>query len=175
MDWIQELSGVLGRYQDASASNAPDTAHQDFDQVAQSAPPAAIADGLAAAFRSDETPPFGQMLGQLFGNSQPSQRADILNSLLRTVGPGLLAQILARYGAADASPGGQGQITPQAAQKVPPQAVQELAEDAEKKDPSIVERISHAYAAQPEIVKTLGKAALAIAMAQMLRKQYAGR
>ena len=175
MDWIQELGGVLQRYQADSASNPPDSVHQDFDQVARSAPPTAIADGLTAAFRSDQTPPFGEMLGQLFGNSQASQRADILNSLLRTVGPALLAQVLARHGAAEASPGSQGQVTPEAAQKVPPEAVQELAEDAEKKDPSIVDRISHAYAAQPEIVKTLGKAALAIAMAQMLRNQYAGR
>ena len=130
---------------------------------------------MAAAFRSDQTPPFGQLVGKLFGNSAGTQRADILNSLLGTVGPGVLGQVLARHGAPGATATGPTSVTPQVAERVPPEAVQELAEHAEKKDPSIVDRISLAYAAQPQIVKTLGKAALAVAMAQMVRKQYTGR
>jgi len=174
MDWLQQLSGVLGRYQGADAANHPDSAHEDFDQVARTAPRSEVADGLAAAFRSSQTPPFGQMVGQLFGNSPASQRASILTSLASAVGPAVLGQILARHGAA---PGGAAptQVTPEVAERVPPDAVRDIAEQAEKKDPSIIDRISHAYAEQPQIVKTLGKAALAVAMAQMVRKQYANR
>jgi len=175
MDWMQQLNDVLGRYEGATAANAPDSAHQDFDRVAQAAPRNVLADGLAAAFRSDQTPPFGQMVGKLFGNSTGTQRADILNSLLGAVGPSLLGQILARHGGSADNVTDQTSVSPAQADRIPPEAVQELAEHAEKKDPSIIDRISHAYAAQPQIVKTLGKAALAVAMAQMVRKQYAGR
>jgi hypothetical protein len=174
MDWMRELGGVLGRYEGANASNPPDSAHDDFDQVARSAPRPALADGLAAAFRSDQTPPFGQMVGQLFGNSPASQRASILSSLASAIGPALLSQILARHGSPPADVQGT-QVSADLAQRVPPDAVREIAEQAEKKDPSIIDRISHAYAEQPQVVKTLGKAALAVALAQMVRKQYANR
>src|SRR4051794_36847379 len=102
MDWMKELGGGLGRYEGASASNVPESAHDDFDQVARAAPKTELADGLAAAFRSEQTPPFGQMVGQLFGNSPPSQRASILSSLAAALGPGRLGQILARHGSASA-------------------------------------------------------------------------
>src|SRR4051812_9097076 len=43
---------------------APDTnVHADFDEVAREAPTRDLGDGIAAAFRSDATPPFGQMVG----------------------------------------------------------------------------------------------------------------
>jgi hypothetical protein len=174
MDWMKELSGVLGRYDGATASNAPESAHDDFERVAQAAPRSDVANGLAAAFRSDETPPFGQMVGQLFGNTPASQRANILSALASAIGPALLSQILARHGSS--SSGIQGtQVSPDLAERIPPDAVREIADQAEKKDPSIIDRISHAYAEQPQIVKTLGKAALAVALAQMVRKQYANR
>ena len=38
------------------------------------APPSALANGIASAFRSDQTPPFGQMVSHLFGQSDPQQR-----------------------------------------------------------------------------------------------------
>jgi len=50
--------------------------------VAQTAPASAVADGLAGAFRSDATPPFAQMLAQLFERSPAPQRSNILNTLI---------------------------------------------------------------------------------------------
>ena len=38
--------------------------------------------GLAAAFRSDQTPPFGQMVSRLFSQSGGQQQAGLLNTLL---------------------------------------------------------------------------------------------
>jgi hypothetical protein len=173
MDWMQQLSGVIDRYASATAANPPESAQDDFDQVARSAPRQELADGLTAAFRSEQTPPFANMLGQLFGNSAGAQRASILASLAAAVGPAIVSRILAKHGA---PPDAQAAANnPQAAQQVPEQAVREIAEEAEKKDPSIVERISQAYADQPQIVKTLGKAALAVALAQMANKHLARR
>src|SRR6185295_11650182 len=65
MNWMNELGGILQQYSGAGAAQAPDTVHDDFDQAAQAVPLGALANGLSAAFRSDQTPEFGQMIGNL--------------------------------------------------------------------------------------------------------------
>jgi hypothetical protein len=113
------------------------------------------------------------MLGQMFGNSNGQQRANILNTLLATVGPALLSGALSRSGGGLGSLagmfGGTGQphITPDQADQISPQAVEEIAREAEQKDPSVIDRVSDFYAENPMLVKTLGAAALAIAMRGM--------
>src|SRR5215216_2805592 len=99
MNWMNELGGLLQQYTGVGASQAPSTVQDDFDQLTQVAPAGTVADGLASAFRSDQTPPFGQMIGQLFGQSNGYQRAGILNTLISTLGPTLVAQLLSRRGA----------------------------------------------------------------------------
>ncbi len=171
MSWMDQLGGLLQQYGGAGAQAPPDDVHDHFDQFTQAAPPAAVADGLAAAFRSDATPPFGQMLGQLFGQSTGQQRAGILNTLIATLGPTIVAQVLQRQGASGLAgllgSGGQTQVPPEAAAQVPPEAVAELAAHAEQRDPSIIDRVSGFYAQHPTLVKSLGTAALTIAMAKI--------
>src|SRR5512141_436861 len=86
------LMDVLQRYMNP-ASVAPMEADAHFDQVARTAPPDLVGQGIAGALRSDQTPPFNEMVAQLFGNSNPQQRAGLLNELLRSVGPGLLSGV----------------------------------------------------------------------------------
>ncbi|HEY8224596.1 MAG TPA: hypothetical protein VIG25_04910 [Pyrinomonadaceae bacterium] len=74
MDWMNPLSGVLQQCTSAAAPPARSNVKDDFDQIAQSAPPSELAGGLTAAFRSDKTPDFGQMAGQLFSNSSGQER-----------------------------------------------------------------------------------------------------
>ena len=64
-----DLGSLLQQYVGGAAPTA--NVQEHFDQVAQNAPPEAVSDGLAAAFHSDSTPPFGQMVGQLFGAGDP--------------------------------------------------------------------------------------------------------
>ncbi|HKQ52921.1 MAG TPA: hypothetical protein VJT74_11165 [Pyrinomonadaceae bacterium] len=90
MDWMKDLGGLLEQYNGAQPGQAPNTIDDDFEQVAQNAPQPALADGLAAAFRADETPEFGQMTANLFNNSNPQQQAGLLNMLLRYAGPAIL-------------------------------------------------------------------------------------
>lgn len=45
--------------------------------------------------------------------------------------------------------------------------MQEIAVAAEKKDPSVLDKVGAYYAQHPELVKILGGAALAIALGQM--------
>ena len=60
---------------------------QQFDQVAQAVPSNVLADGLAHAFRSDQTPAIGDMVGQLFANSNGQQQAGMLNQIIAALGP----------------------------------------------------------------------------------------
>ncbi len=160
---IPGLSDLLQRYTNASATNPPDTASQDFQHVAQNAPPAQVAGGLADAFRSDQTPPFGQMVAGLFGQSNDQQRAGILNQLVGSAGGGALGSLAGMLG------GSHGPVTPEQARNVSPQAVQELAEQAHQKDPSIVDQASNFYAQHPTLVQGLGAGALALIMSRMSR------
>jgi hypothetical protein len=179
---------MLDRYSDDVREDAvPESVQDDFDQVATNAPPEALSEGLAAAFRSDRTPEFAQMASQMFGRASGSQRANILNTLIQVAGPMVLQQVLARRqgaGTTPASGGGgifggildkvlgreQPRVTADDADRVDPQAVEELAREAEKKDPSIIDKLSRVYAEQPQLVKTLGGVALAIALGRLAQR-----
>ena len=90
--WLDQIGGILQQY--ANSGQATNTTEQDFDQAYDAAPREAMSQGLADAFRSDQTPPFENMLGQLFGNSSGPQRANLLNTLLSVAGPALLSGAL---------------------------------------------------------------------------------
>ena len=114
------------------------------------------------------------MLAQLFGRSPGPQRSNILNALISVLGPAVAAQLLSRHGADEPAASirqGQQDILPDSAAQVSPDAVESMAAEAEKKDPSIVDRISQLYAQQPQLVKTLGAAALSVVLAQVLQRQ----
>jgi hypothetical protein len=51
--------------------------------------------------------------------------------------------------------------------RINPAQIQQLAEHAERQDPSIVDKMSGFYAQHPDLVKTLGGAALTIALAKI--------
>ena len=129
-----------------------------------------LAQGVTQAFRSDQTPPFPQMVGNLFGNSDSGQRAGMLNQLLGGIGPGVLSSLAGgvlgnMFGNhnSNAAP----QITPEQAQQMSPQQVQEIAEKAQQENPGIMDRMGEFYAQHPQLVKGLGGAALAIALGHM--------
>ena len=166
---LENLMGVLNQYRNASATDPPQNVEQDYAQVAHLAPQGNLAGGLSAAFRSDQTPPFGQMIGTLFNNSNGQQRAGILNQLLGSVGPGLLASG-ALSGLTGLLGGGQTQVTPEQAEQIPPQAVQELAEHAQKQNPSIVDQAGQFYAQHPTLVQALGAGSLALIMSHLSKR-----
>ena len=175
MSWLDEVGKLLKQYTSAGAATAPaPDVHAHFDQVAQAAPSSAIAEGLAAAFRSDQTPAFGQMLSTLFANSNGDQKASMLNQLISSVSPAMLAQILSAAGLAGLVGGAGTQLTPDQAQKVSPEVVQQLAAHAEKANPSIIDSLSSFYAQHSSLVKTLGGAALTIALAKVAERQRQG-
>lgn len=170
MGLLDQVSDVLKQYS-GGAGQVPGNVDQHFDQVAQAAPQSSLAEGIAAAFRSNQTPAFGQMLGGLFGQSNGDQKAAMLNQLVSSVGPGVLAGLAG--GGLSSLLGGGGQVTAQQAQQVSPDQVQQLAAHAEKADPSIIDKASSFYAQHPGLVKTLGGTALTIALAKVAERQRA--
>ena len=167
MAWMNMLGGLVQQF--AGGQATPEQAEQHFDTVAQAAPPGALASSLADAFRSDQTPAFGQLASQLFGNSNSSQKAGMLNALLASAGPALMSggagALLGRLAG-----GGQRPLTPEEAEQVPPEVVNQLATHAEKHDPSVVDQVSGFYAQHTTLVKTLGGAVLAVTLAKLANR-----
>jgi hypothetical protein len=171
MSWMGQIGNLLEQYAGGTANPAQADAH--FDQVSGAAPTSTIAGALAGAMRSDQTPPFGQLAGQLFGNSNGDQKANVINELIASAGPmlpsllgnsaigGLISQVMASG----------GQVTPAQAQQIPPDVVQQMATHAEKQDPSIIDRVSGIYAEHPALIKSLGSGVLAIALAKIAQAQ----
>jgi hypothetical protein len=161
---------ILQQYADPSRVN-PGQVDQHFDQVAQQSSPQELGNGVAAAFRSDQTPPFGQMIGNMFGQSNPQQRAGILNQLVQVLGSGALSSVaggvLGRVLGGAGNTGAAPTITPEQASQISPADAGAIAAHAEKKDPTILDRAGEFYAQHPTLVKSLGASALAIVLGQM--------
>lgn len=165
MSWMDQIAGVLQNYAQGGGAGAPGDVASHFNQVAQAVPTNDLAGGIASMFRSDQTPPFAQQVSQLFGNSNPTQRASLLNTLLASgAGAGVLSQLAQAAGVS--LPAGST-VTPEQAAQIPPQAVEQAAEHAEKHDPSIVDRVSQLYAQNPALIQALGAMAMSMAMSHL--------
>jgi len=180
MGLFDQLQNVLTQY---TAGNTPGPENpQDveshFSQVAAVAPQSSLAEGLAAAFRSDQTPAFGNMLGSLFSQSSGEQKAGLLNQLMSSLPPGAVQSLMGSGAGGGALAGllqsGSADITPEQAQQLSPEAIQQLAATAEKHDPSIVDAASQFYAQHSTLVKTLGGMAMTLALAHIAEKQRQG-
>jgi hypothetical protein len=160
-----DIADILKQYADR-----PTDTHTDFDEVARQVPPDVLGGGIAQAFRSEQTPDFGSMIGSLFGGSNPQQRAGLLGQLISAVGPAVLSG-LAGGGLGRLLQGARGgaapSVSPDDVVDLTPEQVREVAVAAEKNDPSIMDRVGDFYAKNPEVVKVLGGTALAIALGQM--------
>ncbi len=147
MNW-GDIGSLVQQYTGAGTATAPsETVHEDYAKVASAAPQSVVANGLSEAFRSDQTPAFGSMIASLFSHSNGDQKSGMLNQLL-------------------AAAGGSPVSTDQA-QNMSPDQVQQIAETAKQKDPSIIDTASSFYAQHPTLVKALGGAAAMIAIRSM--------
>jgi len=167
MGILDNLGDLLKQAASGQASTAD--LHSAYDQVAQAVPHGDLANGISHAFKSDQTPPFEQMVSGLYGQSDPNQKAGLLNQLLAALGPGGVSQALGAAGGLGALAGlkpGEG-VTPQNAEQISPQAVEVLAQQAARKDPSVVDKAAGFYAQHPTLVKAIGAGALALLMSRI--------
>jgi hypothetical protein len=162
MGLFDELKGLAAQYTGGAAPAGNPSEH--FDQLSKTVDSSTLAQGIAAAMRSDQTPPFAQLASQLFSNGSGEQKASMLNAILAAA-PQLSGLI----------PGlaSGGTVTPQQATAIPPDAVQNLAHQAEQHDPSVIDKLSSVYANHPTLVKTLGTAAMMIAIRKVTEKYAA--
>ena len=165
---LQEtLSQVVSSVASGKASDAD--IHSAYDKVAGQIPQGDLSAGIAHVFNSDQTPAFEQMVGGLFKQSNPEQKAGLLTQLLGGLGSNA-SQVLGGTGALAGLTGllkGGGTVTPQQAQDVSPEAVQVLAQKANQTNPSIVDKASQFYAQHPTLVKGIGAGALALLMSHL--------
>jgi hypothetical protein len=162
------LLDILDQYAGTAQPQADTADH--FDVAARQASPGDLGSALAAMFRSDATPAFGQQIGELFSRSNPQQQAGLLNQILQSVGPAALGAaggVLGRVLGTGAAGAGVPTITPEQASQLSPADVQAIASHAEQHDPSIIDRAGAFYAEHPTLLKSLGVAALALTMNHM--------
>ncbi len=160
--------GLSDLLQQATGSSLDGSAA--FDQVAGSASREQLGAGVAEALRSDQTPPLKDMVGQLFGQSSPGQQAGLLNQIIGALGP-VLASGLAGGALGRILQPGQQQITPDQASQMSPEEAGAIAHHAQEQSPGIVDQIGRFYAEHSGLIKTLGSAALLVAMAKMKNDQ----
>ena len=172
MDWTNAISDIISRYsaQSGGTAAAPQDPHQDFQQVVQAAPPNVVAGGISEAFRSDQTPPFPEMLANLFSQSDPSQRAALLNRLIASLGPGAITSV-AGLGGLSSLLSGSTNVTPAQANQISPNQVQQIAAHAEQQNPSVVDQVSGFFAQNPQVMKAVGALALTIALRHMAQRR----
>jgi len=164
MGLLDNLKGVLAQYA-GGATPAGDTGDH-FQQVAQSVDQGTLAQGISAAMRSDQTPPFAPLVSQLFSSASPDQKMAMINTLLSSMTPEQRAKLAGLVPGLGTAPS----VSKEQAAAVSPSAVQNLAQHAEQHDAGIVDRMSALYAAHPTLVRTLGTAAMMIAMRKIAER-----
>lgn len=148
MGLLDIAGGLLRQYMNAAPGQASAEAAQHFDTVSQQASPDLLSKGLSAVFQSEHTPDFAQLAAQMFANASPEQKQALMAQLQGILGPA--AGALASAG-----------------QSAQPGALQGALQQAATSNPSIVDKVSAIYAQHPTLIKTLGGAALTIALAKM--------
>jgi hypothetical protein len=163
MGLLDDMKEMLSQYAPGAAPRGDAGAH--FTQIAPSVDPGTLAQGIAAAMRSDQTPPFAQMVSQLFASGSTDQKTAMLTTLLSSLSPDQQAQL------ASIVPGLGGAVPGAAsAGALSPATIQSLAQHVEQHDSGIVDKMSALYAAHPTLVKTLGSAAMVIAMRKIAER-----
>ena len=166
---------ILSQYLNPTPSAAA-TSEAHFDEVSRSLSPGELGRGVSETLRADETPPFGDMVSQMFGRSDPHQQAGLLNQILSSLGPAAVAAlgggVLGRiFGSGhDAAAGAVPTVTPDQASRLSPDDVRDIAAQAEKKNPGVIDTVGSFYAQHPDLVKGIGAMGLAVLLGKLAKR-----
>ena len=158
MSLFDTVQSLLSQYASGAVPHGDAGTH--FQQVSQSVDADTLAHGISTALRSDQTPPFAQIVSQLFSAGSGDQKVAMLNTLLSSVSPDQRAALAALVPGLAAG----SSVTPAQAAAVTPSALQSVVQRVEQHDGGIVEKMSAVYAAHPTLVQTMGATAMMIAM-----------
>jgi hypothetical protein len=170
MEAAMGLMDILSQYAQqaqASASQPAPAAHEDFSTVASQAPPGLLGSGIAHALQGAPEG-FEASVAKLFANSDTGQKTGLLQRLVQAAGPAVLSAVAGGALSHLAQPGAA--VAPADAEAVTPAQAGELAGAARRSDSSIVDELGSFYSQHPALVKTLGAAALTMAMSHMAKR-----
>ncbi|MGE5488052.1 MAG: hypothetical protein ACM3ZB_09580 [bacterium] len=165
MKWLN----LLGKYMDRQPAGGVKNpgyrhvggevmVHRDFDEVVRRAPRSALAEALAIAIRSKQTPSFGESVARLFARANPQQRAAMLNMVLTVVPDSVRGDLAGMFSR-------NREVRPEDTNGLTPDLVRQVSEVAVRKDQSIVDRMAEYLSEYPSLVKNLDIATLAFTMA----------
>jgi hypothetical protein len=170
MSQEKDVSSVLQQYAAETGVYSIKKVEEDFVQVTQQVPTEQVISGLSEAIRSEQTPPFDQMVGQSFEQGDPQQRAGMLNHLLDGASP-TVVNTLVQNGVPQAAlqsiEGQENAVTPELAEQLHPGLVQQVAFDAQQENPDVIDRISNLYAENPDLARTLDGGTLSVALTKI--------
>ena len=170
MNQENDVSAVLQQYAAETGVRSVQKVEQDFEAVVQQVPAEHVTTGLAEAMHSEHTPPFEDMLGESFERGDDVQRAGLVRQLVDAAGP-VAVQPLVERGAL--SRGADGSVSAAALEnadvvrQLDPDLVRQIARDAVQEDPTVIDRMSEFFAVHPAAGKTLGGAALSVALGKI--------
>jgi hypothetical protein len=170
MSLEKDVSSVLQQYAAETGVYSKEQVERDFVRVAQQLPAEHVTNGLSEALRSEQTPPFDQMVGQSFEQGDAVQRAGMLNQLLDGARPAVVKSLVESGVPEDAFTNNSQQepvITPELADQLHPDLVQLAAREAHQENPEIIEKMSNLFAEDPALAKSLSGQTLGVAMSKI--------
>jgi len=158
MGLLDDVKNAVGQFT-AGGGSAQDLTAQ-FHQMVGSTDPSVLSQGITAALASDQTPPFAQMVSQLFTSASADQKAGMLNTLLASATPEMRAKLSALIpGAAAGAP-----ITGGLSSGLSTDVIHSVAAQMEQHNPVVIDKMGSFYSQHPTLVKMLGTAAMVVAM-----------
>jgi hypothetical protein len=169
MSLEKDVSSVLQQYAADTGVYSIEKVERDFVRVTQELSTEHVTNGLSEALRSEQTPPFDQVVGQSFEHGDDEQRAGMLNQLLDGAGPAVVKQLIEsgvlQGGQSDAAQ--EQSVTPELAGQLHPDLIQQVAREAHQEDPAVIDRMSKVYAEDADLGATLGGGTLSVVMSKI--------
>lgn len=171
MNRDNDVSAVLRQYAAETGVHSVQKVEQDFVAIAQQVPAQEVTGGLVQAIHSEQTPPFDELMRQSFERADAGQRAAMLKRLLEGASPRVLSPLtdntVLRYIARDEYHVVSVHADDAIGGLLSPGVFQQIAGEAAAHDPTVVDRMSEFYAVDPDAGRTLGGAALSVALGKM--------
>jgi hypothetical protein len=170
MNLEKDLSSVLQQYAADTGVYSTEKVERDFVRITRELPAEHVTNGLSEALRSEQTPPFDQVVGQSFEQGDAEQRAGMLNQLLDGAGPAVMKSLMdsgVSHDALHSSDRQEPSVTPELAGQLHPELVQQVAREAHQENPGVIDKMSNFYVDDPALVTTLGGGTLSVVMSKI--------
>ncbi|HEY0846258.1 MAG TPA: hypothetical protein VGE12_12890 [Noviherbaspirillum sp.] len=171
MNRENDVSAVLQQYSAETGVHSVQKVEQDFVAIAQHVPAGDLTGGLAQAIHSEQTPPFDELMRDSYMRGGATQRAAMLKRLLDGASAEVLRPLVndnvfphvdvARQSLAAVH------VDESIAGQLAPETFQQVARLAVEEDPAVIDRMIEFYAIDPDAGRTLGGAALSVAMGKV--------